>query len=310
MPAYASLLMLSDRSYMRGDFGRTPPSVLAWFLGLLVGVFVLQNVFTLWFGSGAILDYGALSGTGIRSGHVWSVLTYALLHGGIGHLLLNGLGLYFIGRELQSRFGPERFLKLILATALGGAVVWLGVNLNRPGSVIGASGVLMGFLAVFACMHPRRPITLLLFFILPVTVQPLWVVVVLGGVDLLGFMFYELPSNRTLYGVAHSAHLGGLTAGWLFYQFAIARTTASGAPAIEPPAWFRRKDSLPAPAYKVNLGTDPADGTPPRPAPPARDALRAEVDRILDKINLHGFGSLTAAEKRVLDEARKHLNPR
>jgi hypothetical protein len=34
------------------------------------------------------------------------------------------------------------------------------------------------------------------------------------------------------------------------------------------------------------------------------------VDRILDKINLHGFGSLTAEEKRVLDEARQHLNPR
>jgi membrane associated rhomboid family serine protease len=300
--------MLSDRSYMRGDFGRTPPSVLACFLGLLVGVFVLQNIATLWFGSNAILDYGSLSGSGIRSGHVWGLLTYSLLHGGIGHLLLNGLGLYFIGRELQSQFGPERFLKLILATALGGALVWLGVNLNRPGSVIGASAVLMGFLAVFACMNPRRPITLLLFFILPVTVQPLWVVIVLGGVDLLGFLFYELPSNRTLYGVAHSAHLGGLAAGWLFYQFAVARASGSGAAAIEPPAWFRRKDSLPAPSYKVNV--DPAPASPARPAPPARDALRAEVDRILDKINLHGFGSLTAAEKRVLDEARKHLNPR
>jgi hypothetical protein len=33
------------------------------------------------------------------------------------------------------------------------------------------------------------------------------------------------------------------------------------------------------------------------------------VDRILDKINLHGFGSLSAAEKRVLDEARQHINP-
>ncbi len=42
----------------------------------------------------------------------------------------------------------------------------------------------------------------------------------------------------------------------------------------------------------------------------SRDALRAEVDRILDKINLHGFGSLTPAEKRVLDDARQHLNHR
>jgi len=35
-----------------------------------------------------------------------------------------------------------------------------------------------------------------------------------------------------------------------------------------------------------------------------------EVDRILDKINSHGFASLTAQEKRVLDEARESLSRR
>jgi len=32
------------------------------------------------------------------------------------------------------------------------------------------------------------------------------------------------------------------------------------------------------------------------------------VDRILDKINSHGFGALTVAEKRVLDEAKDLLS--
>jgi hypothetical protein len=36
--------------------------------------------------------------------------------------------------------------------------------------------------------------------------------------------------------------------------------------------------------------------------------LRAEVDRILDKINSEGFGALTAEEKRLLDEARDLLS--
>ncbi len=307
--------MLSDRSYMRGDYARNPPSVLAWFLGLLVGVFVTEQILRVWIGSEALLDYGALSSIGIRTGQVWTVLTYALLHGGIGHLLMNGLGLYFIGRELQTRLGPTRFLQLILFAALGGALVWLGVHLNRPGSVIGASGVLMAFLAVFACYEPRRPIQLLLFFVLPITVQPIWVVGVLGSIDLLGFLFYELPKSQSLYGVAHSAHLGGLAAGWLFYQFFVARSSLSlPGTDMEPLAWFRRKDSRPAVSSRVNL--DPRGPVassalaPPPPATARRDALRVEVDRILDKINLHGFGSLTADEKRVLDEARNHLNPR
>ena len=314
--------MLSDRSYMRADFGRNPPSVLTWFLGILVGVFVLQSIAATWFGSRAFIEYGALSSRGFREGHVWTVFTHALLHGGIFHLLINGLGLFFFGRELEAELGPGRFLRLLLISAAGGALIWLGIHFQRPGNVIGASGVLMGLLAVYACLHPRRPIQLLLFFVLPVRVQPVWMVIVLGGIDLLGLLFRELPAGGSLYGVAHSAHLGGLAAGWIFYQLTLARDGGyrhGAAPAIEPPSWLRRRAARPAANYTVNVGGTPAKSAGPAasrpplaPAPGAtsRDALRAEVDRILDKINQHGFGSLTAAEKRVLDEARQHLNPR
>jgi hypothetical protein len=41
-----------------------------------------------------------------------------------------------------------------------------------------------------------------------------------------------------------------------------------------------------------------------------REDLRAEVDRILDKINSDGFGALTADEKRLLDDARDLLSRR
>jgi hypothetical protein len=44
------------------------------------------------------------------------------------------------------------------------------------------------------------------------------------------------------------------------------------------------------------------------PPPPSRADLRAEVDRILDKINSEGFASLSADEKRRLDEARALLS--
>jgi hypothetical protein len=68
---------------------------------------------------------------------------------------------------------------------------------------------------------------------------------------------------------------------------------------IELPRWLKRgprADALPASPSRVNLGS-PAD-------------LRAEVDRILDKINSEGFGALTSDEKRVLDEARDLLSKR
>lgn len=311
--------MLSDRSYMRSDPLRPAPGFLACFLGALAAGFVLQSVAE-YFGSSFLFEHGALSAEGLRGGEVWTLFTYVFLHGGVFHLLLNGLGIFFLGRALQESLGQSQLAALTLVGTVGSALAWAGLHFNRTGAVIGASGVVMAYLAVFACLHPRRPMTLLLFFVIPVTVQPIWLVAVIAGVDVLGLLAQELPGRGSLYGVAHSAHLGGLAAGWLFHRFVLARPPSGGRAAVEPPSWVRKRAARPAPAYSVDLGPAPKPAAPhPLPAEGSaqaaaatrsREALRAEVDRILDKINLHGFGSLTDAEKRVLDEARQHLNPR
>jgi membrane associated rhomboid family serine protease len=305
--------MLSDRSYMRSVTGRSSPGFLLWFIGALVAVFVLQNVASIWFGSDAFFDYGSLYSDGLRSGYFWTLLSYVLLHGSITHLLFNCLGIYFVGKALESELGSTRLAQLSVFSAFIGGLFWLVANFQRGGNVIGASGVAMAYLSVFACLYPRRQMTILLFFVIPITVQPIWLVAVLGAIDLIGFLFQELPHTRTLYGVAHSAHLGGLAAGWIFYQLLIVRRLGSADAMIEPPAWFRRRER-PAPKFTVNTGSSQPLNT--HPAPPSsasvasRANLRAEVDRILDKINLHGFGSLTAAEKAVLDQARDKLSHR
>lgn len=303
---------------MRGNPLRNSPGFLPLFLGALVAGFVLQTATTS-FGTSFVSDHGSLSADGLRKGAVWSLLTYVLLHGSVFHLLLNGLGVFFLGRALQDSLGQTRMAGLTLAGALGAALTWAALHFNRTGAVIGASGVVMAYLAVFACLHPRRPMTLLLFFVIPVTVQPIWLVAVIAGVDVLGLLAQELPGRGSLYGVAHSAHLGGLAAGWLFHRFVIAQPSFGGRTVMEPPSWIRKRSARPGPAYSVNLGPasknttpPPTAKTPPHPSAPSarsRESLRAEVDRILDKINLQGFGSLSAAEKRVLDEARQHINP-
>ena len=87
---------------------------------------------------------------------------------------------------------------------------------------------------------------------------------------------------------------------------------------IEAPAWLRKRSVRPAPVYTLDLDPPPPSGAGNAPRPSAaapgtyasREALRAEVDRILDKISLQGVGALTDAEKRVLDEARQQLSHR
>lgn len=309
--------MLSDRSYMRGHPGRSPFDLTPWLLGVLAGVFIVQCVLERAFNYTDYFHYAALSGNGVRHGYVWTLLSYAFLHGNTTHLLVNGLGLFFLGRSLESSIGDRRLLQLTLFSAVVAGLFWLGVNFSRPGQVVGASGIVMAYLMVFACIQPHRQVTFFILFILPVRLKPFWMVAILASIDLVGFFWKELPGGPSGW-IAHSAHLGGLAGGWLFYQlFLVRRAAFPSAPAIEPPGWLA-KPAARATQATVNLPSptsphrapSPVTGVPLVVVATGRDNLRAEVDRILDKINDHGFDSLTPEEKRVLHEARQMLGSR
>ena len=55
----------------------------------------------------------------------WQVITYAFLHGGIGHLFFNMLGLWMFGSELERAWGAKRFIQFYTASVLTAAVLQL-----------------------------------------------------------------------------------------------------------------------------------------------------------------------------------------
>lgn len=291
------------------DDGRFLPG----FLAILAMVFIGQKILEVWFGSNAALEYAALSMSRLRAGYVWTPLSYALLHGGLFHLLCNLIGLFFLGRHLEESVGSARLVALTLVGALGAGLAWLGANRPHPGYLIGASGIGMAYLAAFVAQDPRRP------FDLPFIRRtlPAWGLLAgFAALDVVGLALGEKHRPGALFGVAHSAHLGGVAAGWLCHWLFLAPRSLLHAlrPEVEPPAWTRRSARRPAPAYRVNLD-------PPRPTPnesptrpPAdatsRAAVRAEVDRLLDRVGERGYDALTPAERLFLAEAGRRLNPR
>ncbi|MDI1247806.1 MAG: rhomboid family intramembrane serine protease [Lacunisphaera sp.] len=295
--------MLSDRSYMRDDYAPRTTSILTWILCALVSGFVLQNIAGLdlvrsRLGSNVVETLFALTPLGLREWHVWTLVTYTLLHANILHILFNGLGLYMLGRELLPLLGSRRFLTVMVAAAVTGAILWLATRyLVGGGTLIGVSASVMALFILFACFYPEREITFLLFFVLPVTIKPKYLAWILLGVDLFGFLFSELPGKGSDLGIAYSAHLGGMLAGWVYYRYFHANHGWDRAASIELPAWlrWRKPAKSPGTGSKGNL------------AQPTTH-LRAEVDRILDKINSDGFGALTEDEKRILDEAKDLLS--
>ena len=303
--------MLSDRSYMRDDDSGRRTSVLTWILCAIAAAFILQNVVTRLFRAGWIIEsLVALTPPDVTSGHAWlsvgetiaRLFTYGFIHNQdyLIHVIAIGLAVYFLGRELLPLIGSRRFVGLFFATLAGGGVFWTAVHWGHGGLLMGATPAVMGLLAVFALLLPDREITLLLLFI-PVTVKPKYVALVVLLFDLFGCIFYELMGATAPIALAPSAHLGGMAVGWLYWRFFHDTTpwrSLSGRPAIELPKWMKRTPpgSPATPPQTVNLAS--------------REHLRAEVDRILDKINSQGFGALSPEEKRLLDDAKDSLSRR
>jgi len=289
--------MIYDRPYMREDYQPRQPPVLKWILLSTAAVFLLQILADRWFHQPLFfVEFFGLYTGGLGRGFLWTIVTYAFLHANFFHILGNMLVVFFMGRELLPLLGAKRFLQLYFVAAAAGGTIWLVITylLGGGGPLVGASASAFALLIVFACIYPNKKITLLLYFIIPVSIKPKYIAYFAVGGTLFALFFFELPG---LTQTAHSAHLGGIITGWLFYQYSFGsrRSRPRSKTTVELPAWFRKKSrTRQAPKFTVNISN--------------RKALQAEVDRILDKINSKGFGSLSEEEKKILDRARDILS--
>lgn len=295
--------MLYDRPYMRYQENRLEVPALKWILIANIAVFLLSEILLRWFVSAFAFQYFSLSWENIRSGFLWTIGTYSLLHASFAHILFNMLIIYFVGRALQIRLGGDKLLELYIVATLVGAFAWLAFNLTSEGLVVGASAAATGLITVFCLKHYYERLTLLLFFIIPISATGRQILLFLLCWEGIGLLFFELGPATELWplffdGIAYSAHLGGLAGGFLFERYLSRRESIfkRKGPLIKVPAWFRKRNRKPKPKqnYSVNITN--------------RRELQSEVDRILDKINSQGFGSLKEEEKRTLDRARDLLN--
>jgi membrane associated rhomboid family serine protease len=213
--------MLYDRPYMR----ETPLSGgTLWTTRLMIVtsvVFVLQAFLEVWVDPDATENL-RLSASGLLKGGIWQLITFQFLHGGLLHLLLNLVVIFFFGRAIEAALGARRMLQLYFTSGVVGGLsqvlFQLVLSYWVPGAthvgVIGASAGAFGLVGAFALLFPERTITLLLFFILPVSMRArtlLYISVALGVFGLL------IPMDN----VAHAAHLGGLLGAALFLKIVV-----------------------------------------------------------------------------------------
>lgn len=310
--------MLDDRSYMRapqrGD--RKPVTVILIFVN--VACYFLQSLIE----SGSrgdqnwVVRHFGLSIDMLARGWVWQLLTFQFLHGGILHLALNCLALYMMGRAVEEAVGRRDFVRIYFGAGLLGGVfhvfgslalpdhfggmlsVGLGKAIHTP--VIGASAGVCGLMGAYAMLFPHRQITLLLFYILPVTLTAWVMVACMALYDLAGLI-------KPFDSVAHGAHLGGTLGGLIYIKWILNAQWSW-------PEWKRfRPSRQPRELVKASSSGSSWKRTKvtiaPEDIPPA-EFISREVDPILDKISAHGIQSLTERERKILESARAKMSRR
>jgi membrane associated rhomboid family serine protease len=285
--------MLEDRDYMRQpDYRESRISFTVALLIFNAVIFVAQLLVGRFVPNGLEIEnsYFALSLYGLAHGRVWELLTFQFMHGGLMHILLNSLAIYFFGRPVETVLGGAKFLTLYFVSGVIGGLVQmlftiLPVYADVP--VVGASAGASGLVAAFAVLNWEQPFTLILYFI-PITMRGktlLWVSLALAVV---GMMIDD--------GIANAAHLGGILTGFFYARHFIHGNWPS--PNQNRGAFLeflgRRKKS---PRQNENDLS-------------AEEFLRKEVDPILEKISAHGIQSLTAREREILEKARSKMGKR
>jgi len=215
----------------------------------------------------------------------WQFLTYGFAHSpsDYWHILGNMLVLFFLGRDVEARYGRNEFLRLYLVMLVVASLAFVVIERlqGAPGyvPVVGASGAVTGIVLLYALNFPRR--TLLLYFVIP---MPAWV---LGLLVVLSDLYGALnPSSSH---IAFTAHLAGAAFALLYYKFGWNFGRFSG-------GWLSLAWLRPRPNLRVR--------DPDREERQERE-LRKEVDRILEKIHRQGEASLTRKERRTLENASR-----
>jgi len=146
----------------------------------------------------ALYNHGALLPAAVLQGHQWwRILSSGFLHGGLLHIGVNMLSLYWLGRFIEVVLGSPRTFVVYMGSLIAGG---LAVTYFAPPDTLtlGASGAIFGlFGALFAIglkLGERG-----------------------GGLvrSNIGILIVNLIFSFSVPGISWQAHVGGLIAGFL-----------------------------------------------------------------------------------------------
>lgn len=150
---------------------------------------------------------------------IWQFFTYMFLHSSsLFHILFNMLMLWWLGGELEQRWGSRFFLAYYLVSGVGAAVIYCiclfaytlatGNLAGWVTPVVGASGAVFGLLVAYGIIFGERVVYFMMIF----PMKAKYFVMILGAIEAVNLLNSGVAGSQ----VANLAHLGGLVSGYLF----------------------------------------------------------------------------------------------
>lgn len=298
MPCYATGRMgIADRDYHRhpnhgGGFLSQLTPVVKWLLIANVGIFILDYLLL-----PAVLDlrvdrfhppplvqWGAFSiQSALLELHLWEFVTFQFLHGSLGHVLFNSIGIYFFGPWMERWWGSKKFLLFyLLCGAAGAAFFTLLTSLGllpdgKESALVGASAGIYGIFIGVAVISPDLRVVLLFP---PIELSMRQLAIALLAISS-GAILLNLGGNEG----GEAGHLGGAILGFILMRYPWLLGGGLQAVRHRPRALAHPFESKLRPRTELRMDEDSA------------------VDLILDKVSRDGFQSLSQAERDILRQA-------
>ena len=141
----------------------------------------------------------------------YRILSPALIHAGVIHLLMNGIGIYYFGPVIEQFFGAFWSWMIFILAVAGGSILPLWVRREDSDyQAVGASGGVSGLIMVGMFLYPDMQIGLMLF---PVLI-PAWIFGIIY--TLRSIVLTQTPDRNR---ISHEGHLGGLLIGGMFAHY-------------------------------------------------------------------------------------------
>lgn len=154
---------------------------------------------------------------------IWQLVTYIFLHSQtqVTHIVFNMLMLWFMGAELETRWGTKPFLLFYIINGVGAALIYIfgmalyayfsGSQRGLSIPVVGASGSLFALMLAYGWLFGDR----IIYFFMVFPMKAKYFVMILGFIQVSSLLTTGVVGGE----VAHLAHLGGILSG-IIYIFA------------------------------------------------------------------------------------------